>query len=63
MMRIKFLLQESPPGSVDQERFQTLLSLFDLLKADIIFVIRGSRLCDKPSNLHLFKVRVEVTVS
>lgn len=40
-----------------------LLSRLDLLKADGIFVISGSDLCDKPSNLHLLKVRVEVTVS
>lgn len=46
-----------------QECFEPLLALFDLLKADGIFAISGSRLYDEPSNLHLFKVSVEVTVS
>lgn len=40
-----------------------LFSRLDPLKADGIFVISGSGRCDKPSNLHLLKVRVEVTAS
>lgn len=60
-MGIQFLLPEGPPGSVDQECFGPLLALFDLLKADGIFVSSRSRLRDKPSNLHPFKVSVEVT--
>lgn len=60
MMRVKFMLYEGPSGSVDQACLGILLSRLDPLRADGIFVISGSGRCDKPSNLHLLKVRVEV---